>query len=236
MTVSKSDPAARNRYIYYKSRLKKAPSSLGSAIASSFSSDSPFFGLLSSIASEPFRSRNSAGDDESVDSFVKRRFGAKFAEDVLSALVHGIYAGDTRTLSIQAVFPSLWRLEQKFGSVVIGMLFGGIKPPELEIAAKQELENRLGPFVKRMKQVSVYSLQDGLEMLPSALVQYLKSQPNVEMRNGSSATKLSYDGKKFAVRRFTEYENCGDDRFYSSILLRTALQQATSFQRSLQVL
>ena len=187
---------------------------------------------MSAIFREAFKSRSTLTADESVDSFVKRRFGASFAENVLSALVHGIYAGDTRQLSIQAVFPSLWKLEQRYGSVVKGILQGGIKPSELEITAKQELESRLIEIVKRMMKVSVYSLQDGLEMLPKALIRYLKAQPNVELRNESSLTQLSYDGTEFTVSLHI-LKRAGVYNFRSLIPLHTILPQNISFQRSL---
>ena len=213
VTVGKSHPSAKNRFIYYNGRLNRAPSSFASAITSSFSSSSPFHGLLSSVLSEPFRKARPSppsnakaapqdGDeDESVDSFVSRRFSKSIAENVLSALVHGIYAGDTRQLSIRSVFPSLWEAERSKGSVVRSMLFGtaGLKAPEFEVEAKKEIEGRLGDLARSMKDVSVYSLKGGLEGLPRGLVNRLEQSPNVELRNQASVESLTFQSGKFNV-------------------------------------
>lgn len=61
--------------------------------------------------------------DETFYSFLSRRFGDAFANKFGSALVHGIYATDSRRLSIRAAFPSLWKFEEKGrGRVVMGVL------------------------------------------------------------------------------------------------------------------
>src|SRR6185437_4646091 len=57
-------------------------------------------------------------DDESVDSFLSRRFGPKFARIFGSALVHGIYAADSRLLSVRAAFPSIWDAHIRGGGSV----------------------------------------------------------------------------------------------------------------------
>ena len=205
VTVDKSHPSAKNRYIFYNGRLHKAPSSLASAITSSFSSSSPFHGLLPSVLSEPFKAKRHpspapSSDDESVDSFISRRFRKSIAENVLSALVHGIYAGDTRQLSIRSVFPSLWEAERLKGSIVRSMLFeGGVEMPDWEIEKKKEIEGRLPELTGRMKDVSVYSLKGGLEELPKGLVRHLRGQSNVELRERSGIESLSFQSGRFKV-------------------------------------
>lgn len=113
--------------------------------------------------------------------------------------MHGIYAGDTRNLSIQAIFPSLWRLEQRYGSVVLGMLRGGSKPSADEVALKRRLEERLGSLAESMKKVSIYSFRDGLEAIPRVLTGYLAKQDNVELRPGTEVLKLAHKGGKITV-------------------------------------
>lgn len=202
MTVPKSHPAAKNRFIYYPDRLTKAPSSLPSAIKALLTRSSPFYGLLPHVLKEPFLSppsvaareqENGGYNDESVDSFISRRFGPELAGNVLSALVHGIYAGDTRQLSMRAVFPSLWELEQKHGSIIKGML-ARKKTASPEEVQRQEIAKSIPHLAIMMKDVSVYSLHGGLEGLPKAMIQYLKARPNVEMRLECGADELTYSG------------------------------------------
>ncbi len=56
--------------------------------------------------------------DESIASFVRRRFGREFLERLAEPLLAGIYAGDTEQLSILATYPQLRDLEREYGSLV----------------------------------------------------------------------------------------------------------------------
>jgi protoporphyrinogen/coproporphyrinogen III oxidase len=67
--------------------------------------------------------------DESIADFVSRRFGAEAAERIASPLLGGIYAGDVRELSLRATFPQLLDLEQRFGSVILGLCAPSAKLP-----------------------------------------------------------------------------------------------------------
>ena len=80
---------------------------------------------------EPFRPRSpqhdlADGGDESVDAFFARRFGKPLARNMISAMIHGIYAGDTRRLSVRALFPGVWEAEREWGSVIRAVVFGGM--------------------------------------------------------------------------------------------------------------
>jgi oxygen-dependent protoporphyrinogen oxidase len=169
-------------------------------MSASFSKDSPFAGLLAKVAAEPFKKPLQSSADESVDSFVSRRFGPAFSAKVLSALVHGIYAGDTRKLSIQAVFPSLAKLEKKYGSVVKGLLRGGVKASAADQEALRSLQDRLGDVAKQMSNASVYSLRDGLEAIPKSLVQYLNKQANVELCANRPVEAIDGEDQDLKVR------------------------------------
>ncbi len=68
--------------------------------------------------------------DESVHSFFARRFSKHIADHYADALIKGIYAGDSTQISMKTCFPSLWEMEQKSRSLIMGSLFqkktGGI--------------------------------------------------------------------------------------------------------------
>ncbi|GAA5860481.1 hypothetical protein JCM1840_000270 [Sporobolomyces johnsonii] len=128
LTVPKTAPSARNRYLYTPPSLTLLPNSLPSALKSLFTV--PLLRrVVPSMLLEPFRPRSPAhsqpdGGDESVDAFFARRFGRALADELLSAMIHGIYAGDARRLSVRAVFPQLWEAERELGSVVLAGLVG----------------------------------------------------------------------------------------------------------------
>ena len=136
-------------------------------------------------------------NDESVDAFLARHFGPDFARTFGSALVHGIYAADSRRLSVRAAFTALCRLEEMgSGSVVRGALGemlsslrrrkdGGAYPVE------DAVPYDLGTVAQLMKGVSVYSFRDGMQTLTAAMVKYLEQRTNVTIVKGDGASSLA---------------------------------------------
>jgi oxygen-dependent protoporphyrinogen oxidase len=61
------------------------------------------------------------GAEESVRSFVTRRFGREALERVGEPLLAGIHCGDAAKLSMNLLFPNLVALEKKHGSLTRGM-------------------------------------------------------------------------------------------------------------------
>lgn len=62
------------------------------------------------------------GDDETLASFFTRRLGREAFERVIEPLMAGIYAGDAEQISLRATFPRFLELEQRYGSLIRGML------------------------------------------------------------------------------------------------------------------
>jgi oxygen-dependent protoporphyrinogen oxidase len=92
-------------------------------------------------------------DDESIASFLRRRFGQEAVDRLGEPLLAGIHAGDPERLSILATFPRLRELERTRGSLVRA--------------------TRRGPAARRpgdAPPAAFYSLRCGLEELVTALV------------------------------------------------------------------
>jgi oxygen-dependent protoporphyrinogen oxidase len=94
-----------------------APTSLAALVTS---------GLLSAkgiarAAIEPLIPPRRSAGDESLASFVTRRFGREVLERLAQPLIGGIYSGDPQQLSMQATMPQFLEAERKYGSVVRGM-------------------------------------------------------------------------------------------------------------------
>ncbi|KAF8633513.1 hypothetical protein AX15_001419 [Amanita polypyramis BW_CC] len=201
ITMPTSSPAAKSRYLHVPeltrgrgNGLLRLPSDLWSLL-SPWSESWPLSRiLLPAVLKEPFGSANrpvvdnvsvdgeaEAEQDESVDAFMTRRFGGDFARVFGSALVHGIYAADSRELSVRAAFPSLWDAETRGnGSMFLGM-FRRIR--------KDEEEYEVGDLVEKTRGVSVLSFKEGIEVLPKALERYLLKE-NVRIIKGKGVTKL----------------------------------------------
>ena len=59
--------------------------------------------------------------DESLESFVVRRFGREAFERLIQPLIGGIYTADPSKLSMQATLPQFVEMERKYGSVARGL-------------------------------------------------------------------------------------------------------------------
>jgi oxygen-dependent protoporphyrinogen oxidase len=64
-------------------------------------------------------------DEESVESFVVRRFGRESFERLGEPMLAGIHCGDGARLSMDVLFPRLVSLEERTGSVTRGMIAAG---------------------------------------------------------------------------------------------------------------
>ena len=107
---------AKKRYLFSRAKLRKIPTGPGGFL---FSGLLPF-GERVRVFAEPFI-RPGTADDETVAAFVDRRLGPGARRRLVTPMVSGIYAGDPEALSMPAVFPTLFELERKYGSLVKGM-------------------------------------------------------------------------------------------------------------------
>ncbi len=72
-------------------------------------------------AVEAFLPPRKGGGDESIASFVRRRFGRAFLEELAEPLMAGIHGGVAEELSMAALYPQMLEMERKKGSVVRAM-------------------------------------------------------------------------------------------------------------------
>jgi len=132
--------------------------------------------------------------DESIESFFNRRLGNKIlTNNVLSAMIHGIYAGDISKLSIKSIMPKVKYLEKDYGSItkaILQKIALRMKPlrarlpplnplPEYFESYKKLSPTNLKELSKQLKQYPAIKLQNGLQALPNLIAQHLSKQPNV---------------------------------------------------------
>lgn len=70
---------------------------------------------------EPLVPRNRKSNDESLGSFVRRRFGQEMLDNIAQPMVAGIYTADAQNLSLKATMPKFLELEQTYGSLIQGL-------------------------------------------------------------------------------------------------------------------
>lgn len=60
--------------------------------------------------------------DETLESLIVRRMGRECLDRVAEPLVGGVHASDPREMSVAATFPNFLEMEQRYGSLIRGML------------------------------------------------------------------------------------------------------------------
>jgi oxygen-dependent protoporphyrinogen oxidase len=105
------------------------------------------------LLKEPFVGRGTG--EESIAGFVERRLGREFLDYGINPFVAGVYAGNPEQLSVQAAFPKLYALEQKYGGLIMGMVRG-----------RKERKQRVEKAKDRAR---LFSFTNGMQTLPDAL-------------------------------------------------------------------
>lgn len=90
-------------------------------------------------------------DDESIASFVRRRFGEEALDYLAEPLLAGIHAGDAERLSIRALFPRLVDAERQTGSVLRSLRTLRVRPSPQ--GAFVSLPGGLGELVEALSRV-----------------------------------------------------------------------------------
>lgn len=197
ISIPKTHPSAKNRYIYHSDKVNLLPNSLSSAILAIFSNRPPRLRSVVSALLHDFRTppdyRASA---ESIEEFIQRRMGPAgldIIDNVMSAVLHGIYAADAKNLGIRSIFGFLALSEKRHGGLIRAALpkrlnrfyrtdeeigkddaEGGamILKEKRESAEQKELEGRLGvSTLDLMKTTSIFSFKDGIQELTDAIEQ-----------------------------------------------------------------
>ncbi len=178
----------RKTYIYYDGRLNElpegfflmAPSNLEAFEKSPFFSDEGKKRILEEQEIEPLEDN----EDESLESFVLRRFGRELLNKVAQPLIGGIYTGDPAQLSVKAILPEFVSMEEKHGSVIKGIVE---KYGSADISRK-ESGARYGLFV---------SFKEGLSVLTQSIV---RAMPDVNIRINSGIEKVLKNGDTWLLR------------------------------------
>ncbi|KAJ2801686.1 oxygen-dependent protoporphyrinogen oxidase, partial [Coemansia furcata] len=200
VTAARTSTAARNRFIYYDGELNRMPTGVASLIGGL----PPAARCLASGVWRDLTTRSThdgSSTDESIHSFVERRFGAAVDDNLASAVMRGIYAADTRDLSARALLFPFW-LADRTGST--GVLRGLARVAKLSRArnavhAQRDLAERLSHAERRRRNpefwegvdgASMYSFGDGMQTLTDALTTALRACPNVRVLTGSPVVAL----------------------------------------------
>ena len=195
--TSKESVAAQNRFIYFPDRLVRLPGP-GASMLSSIASilQEPLFkGLLPAMFTEPLQSRPKGMIDESIGSFISRRMNSAIANNILSAVIHGIYAGDIYRLSVRSIFPFLWYAEKEIDSIAIAFWQGWSLrwPQDASVEAEWAKAGPVPDRIKAIRESSVFTFKKGIGQLADRLESKLRGFPNVDIRLDTKVDHLQLE-------------------------------------------
>ena len=192
--------------------------------------DPTFKGVLSSLLAEPTVSQRSDQlADESVGDFLRRRFGIAAADNLASAVFHGIYAGDIYQLSARTCLPRLWYLEGRDpdGSGVIleqiDLLFKGNTPisfldhrfnqftPDNEDTVLREQHFPWRHLLYHGGQSAMYTLAGGLKTVITKLFEALYQRENVDLYLYADIQSLSMSDDRRRPRPVVRFDGPDSD-------------------------
>ncbi len=228
--TSKNSVAAQNRFVYYPDHLVRMPGPGTSLLSNVINllSEPVFKGAVWGAIKEYYKAaptRLDGVDDESIGSFISRRFGSGPADNLASAIVHGIYAGDIYNLSARTILPGPWETELKIGSVLQGFylqqqpvypaeeksnddfnkyLHGSGRRPvatdDVELIKDFNSRPAVSDTLKAVRASSVFTFKGGIGELADRLEAKLLENPRVVIQMQSRAQNLELRSHKTGSR------------------------------------
>lgn len=137
--------------------------------------------------------------DESVGDFISRRMGHKVADNLVSAIYHGIYAGDIYKLSAQTLLSPYWTYEDSPLGVVGSTLdraYCGERHVPYDIARDvQSWQRERGPkhcqsMYDFSKGASTLAFKQGMAQFSAALESTLRRRNNVSINTESRIRRI----------------------------------------------
>jgi len=124
--LTATNPQAKKTYILHKRKLHRMPAGLMLGIPTEIM---PFLrtGLISPLGKvraglDLLLPKRANQGDEALGVFLSRRLGSEVLEHIAEPLLAGIYAGDTKELSMQSTFPQFQAFEREYRSIILGMI------------------------------------------------------------------------------------------------------------------
>ena len=198
LTTRRNSPAAQNRFLYHPDHLVRMPGPGTSfyELFMSFMYEPVFTDVPECLWRDVFAPiRPDSLVDESIGAFVSRRMGSAPADNIVSAILHGVYAGDVYQLSARSIIPTQWNYE-KLGRTVVWTtaahrLFKQalVSPGDLKVMKEltenvAQLRRSGSPALTQSLPAytsSVFTFRKGIGHLSDRLVEVLSAKSNVKI-------------------------------------------------------
>ena len=160
------------RYVLHRDRLAQVPMTFsGMALSPLWSRQAKL-----RMASEILVPRG-GHEQESVSDFITRRLGREILDTAIDPFISGTLASDPARASARAILPRLTELEQRYGSITLGMLISRL------------LKRR------RANNADAFSFRQGM----SGLIQTLAATPGIRLRCGLKVKRIAREGDGWRV-------------------------------------
>ncbi|MCR6642863.1 MAG: protoporphyrinogen oxidase [Sporocytophaga sp.] len=179
-----ASPNSKDRFIYKAGKYQVLPDSPPRLLKSNFFS----FKTKISILSEFFK-KTANIEDETLAHFITRRFNKEVTDYVLNPFVTGIYAGNPEKLLVKLTFPILYDLENKYGSVLKGMIKSGGSDRRKSFNFKKGMATLPKAIAEKLKNLQVNTKVEKVE--------YQKGQFRVSVI--SNGQKVFYDFSQLVI-------------------------------------
>ncbi|CAH8649876.1 unnamed protein product [Heterobilharzia americana] len=139
-----------------------------------------------------FSGRPPSQSDWTVDEFLRSRFDSEFADYIGSALIRGIFAGDSRNLSVRACLPMLVKSEECGPNLILGLLRSKFNQSLNSNTVPTILDEKLPHLNNLISSNSIaWNLSGGLETLIDTMADSLnRNYPHIKLHLNSSVEKL----------------------------------------------
>lgn len=165
------------------------------------------------LVGEAFVSQRPASlKDESIGSFVDRRIDQRVANNLVSPVFHGIYAGDIWQLSARTLMAQAWMMEGLHGSITNAIFKLQNEAPQgfklLQHPYDASIEDAITNEVKvdekfedSLKQCAMFTFKDGMSTLVRTLQKKLQDNGQVDFKFGSwiKDYKKAQEGQQIEV-------------------------------------
>lgn len=105
------------------------------------------------VLAEMFIPAANSQNDESLKSFITRRFGMELYENIAQPLIGGIYTSDPEKLSMKSAVPNIYGLQKKYGSIIKGLMkeYSNRKESGARYSQFVTLKNGMSTLINRIE-------------------------------------------------------------------------------------
>lgn len=211
--IVEAESAAANRYVLRDGQMIPVPMNPRALIETSLLSRRAKLRLLRERFVKPVSSER----EESVAEFVQRRLGREPLDYGVNPFVSGIYAGRPEELSLRYAFPTMYELEQQYGSLIRGAIR----------RAKERRQANAGKTPPRKRRM--FSFREGISTLPNAIQERWRDR----IRTGAEVLRVEWVGEGSGAGWNITARIEGNDQLFRAkrlIVATNAQTAATLFQ------